>query len=373
MSKKPKDIRLGLLYLGRGEYSKVIRLLEPKIPLFLENREFYSILGRAFYYTGDFAGAKLYFDRGQKVHWEIERSLYLAVLALKRRDYNSALRIWLDILDEDPNNKMAKKGLVTLKKYSTMDNLENFIHSKKINLLVPRRTIIPTKSTTVLSIILLLLAVFSVGFIKLDLLRFVQSRIKHVEMGLDSTERDGVNVFDLESFESDYIDFSNQSVYSFSGSQIEDFFNIASGLFQDQKDNKVRSYLNLIKYSNANSNIKKRAELLNGYLVDPDWASYSDDISFKDVENNYYQYESCIVKWKGRLSNLEILNKKIHFSFLVGYDDGKVLEGVVPVELNENVKIQENQPIEVLGRIILRDNTFYVEALTVMQYVIKEK
>ena len=73
----------------------------------------------------------------------------------------------------------------------------------------------------------------------------------------------------------------------------------------------------------------------------------------------------------GTLSNLNILEKKIHFSLLVGYDEGKVLEGVVNVELNENVKIQENQPIEVLGKVVLKDNTFYLEAVTVMQYIVR--
>ena len=109
MSKKPKEIKLAELYLGRGEYTKVIRLLEPKVPIFLENKIFYTVLAKAFFYTGDFSGSKLYFDRGQKIHWDIDSSLFLAVLGLKRRDYNSAIRIWLDILDETPENKWLKK------------------------------------------------------------------------------------------------------------------------------------------------------------------------------------------------------------------------------------------------------------------------
>ncbi len=373
MSKKPKEIKLGLLYLGRGEYSRVIRLLETKIPLFLENKDFYPILGKAFFYTGDHAGAKLYFDRGQKIHWDIESALYLAVLGLKRRDYNSALRIWLDILDEDPNNKMAKKGLATLKKYSTMDDLENFIHSKKLDNLVPRKIILPATSTIVSIIIIAILIISTTIFIKMDFLDKLLVRMNNKEYISVNANRDGITGFDLKSLNSDYLDFSNQSIYSFSGAQIEEFFEIASKLFQEEKDNRVKSYLNLIKYSNANDNIKNKAELLEGYLVEPNWTNYSDEISFKEVENNIYQYEGCIIKWKGKLSNLEIIDKKIHFSFLVGYDSGKVLEGVVPVELNENVKIQENQPIEVMGRVILKDNSYFLEALTVRQYIIRDK
>lgn len=371
MSKKPKDITRGLLYLGRGEYSRVIRLLEAKIPLYVENREFYTILAKAFFYTGDFVGAKLYFDRGQKIYWDIQSALYLAVLGLKRRDFNSSLRIWLDILDEDPKNRMAKKGLATLKKYSTIDELDYFIHSKKVDSLIPMR-IIRLTSGTLVSICLVSIILFATIFLlKTDYLHGFISSFSNPTYDDRDINRDGIEEFELGSMNNDYLDFSEQSVYSFSGSQIEEFFTIASELFSNNKDNRVKSYLNLIKYSNANENIKKKAELLESYLQEPNWSDDSDDITFNNVNENFYQYDGCIVKWKGKISNLDIKDKKIHFSFLVGYDSGKVLEGVVPVEFNENVKIQENQPIEVLGRVVLRDDSFYLEALTVMQYVIR--
>lgn len=373
MSKKPKEIRLGLLYLGRGEYSKVIRLLEPKIPLFVENKEFYSVLARAFFYTGDYAGAKLYFDRGQKILWDIDSALYTAVLGIKRRDYNSSLRIWLDILDEEPDNRLATKGLETLKKYSTMDELENFIHSKKIDKLVPRRKYIPTTSTIISLSVIIFLLLSTFAFFKFNYDEKIFNIISGENVQGSIENRDGSTFFSLNDFNDNYLDFYGESIYTFSSAQVEEYFNTASKLFNEEKDNMVLTYLNLIKYSNANENIKKKAKLLEGYLVMPDWTTYSDKITFSDVQSNLYQYENCIVKWKGRLTNLDIADRKINFSFLVGYDNGKVLEGVVPVELNENIKIQENQPIEVLGRVILRDKSFYLEALTVMQYIIRDK
>lgn len=369
MSKRPKEIKKALLYLSRGEYSSVIRLLEPKIPLFLENRDFYTILAKAFFYTGDYAGAKLYFDRGQKIHWQIESALYLAVLGLKRRDFNSSLRIWLDILDEDPGNKMAKKGLATLKKYSTMDELEHFIHSKKVDRLTPRKPIKLALSTTITLVLVGFIISGTVIFLKTDLFnRFVEGLFSDKVVLED---RSGVEEFKLKDFDKDYLDFSNRSIYSFTGAQIEEYFEIAHDLFLQKRDTRVRTYLNLIKYSNAREGIKLKAEKLDSYLVDPNWANYNEVITFKDVENSMYQYENCVVKWKGLISNYEIVDKKIHFTLLVGYDRKKVLEGIVQVELNQNVKIQDNQPIEVLGKVTLRDNQFYLEALTVMQYIVE--
>lgn len=371
MSKKPKDITRGLLLLGRGEYSKVIGLLESKIPLYVENREFYSILAKAFFYTGDYSGAKLYFDRGQKIYWSIESALYLAVLGLKRRDFNSSLRIWLDILDEEPNNKMAKKGLAALKKYSTMDELDYFIHSSKVDSLIPRRKIKLTLVTKIILIFLLFISVAGLIFLKTGLYENILTKVSSASSSEKELDREGIETFNLEDLNDEYIDFSKQSLFSFSGAQIEEYFSLASDLFQTNSDNQVKSYLNLIKYSNANSNIKKKAEVLESYLKEPEWGKFNDDISYETVSTNLYQYEGCVVKWKGKLSNLKIVDKKIKFTFLVGYDSGKILEGIVPVELNENVKIQETQPIEVFGRVVLKDNAFYIEALTVMQYVIR--
>lgn len=372
MSKKPKVIKKGLLYLSRGEFSSAIRLLESKIPLFLENREFYTILAKAFFYTGDYSGAKLYFDRGQKIHWQIESALFLAVLGLKRRDFNSSLRIWLDILDEDPNNKMAKKGLATLKKYSTMDELESFIHSKKVEQLIPKKPIKLALSTIITISLIAFLVSLSLVFIKTDLFNTILDRVTVSDYTSIDRSRDGVEEFKLNEFNKEFLDFSGVSIYSFTGAQIEEYFKLAHDLFVERKDTRVRTYLNLIKYSNASHGIKLKAEKLDSYLVDPNWANYNENISFRDVENSIYQYENCVVKWKGLISNFEIVNRKIHFTLLVGYDRKKVLEGVVEVELNQNIKIRENQPIEVLGKVVLRDNKFYLEALTVMQYIIKE-
>lgn len=372
MSKKPKEIKKGLSYLARGEYSTVIRLLESKIPLFLENKEFYSILAKAFFYTGDFSGAKLYFDRGQKIHWDIESALYLAALGLKRRDFNSALRIWLDILDEDPENKMAKKGLSTLKKYSTMDELESFIHSKKVEALIPRKPIRLAPSTMISLSLIIFLATTVIFLFKTDVLETLLNKFAGSGYETEYTEREGQDSFQLTEFNKKYLDFSNQSYYSFTGAQIEEFFKIANDLFIQRKDNRVRTYLNLIKYSNASEGVKLKADKLESFLIEPNWANYNDTITFKDVENDPLQYEHCMIKWKGMISNYRIEDKKIHFKLLVGYESKSILEGVVGVELNENVKIQENQPIEVMGRVILQDQGFFIDALTVMQFVIKE-
>ena len=193
---------------------------------------------------------------------------------------------------------MAKKGLETLKKYSTMDDLENFIHSKKIDKLVPKRKVIPTISTLISTIVILLLLFGTFLFIRFDLATKILE-YKNVRNSRDmDINRLGVKEFSLENYNNNFIDFEDKSIYTFSGKQIEEFFTNASLLFQENKDNKVKTYLNLIKYSNANDDIKNKARLLESYLVEPDWAKFTDDFTFKDIAENLYQYEGCFVKWR---------------------------------------------------------------------------
>lgn len=79
-------------------------------------------------------------------------------------------------------------------------------------------------------------------------------------------------------------------------------------------------------------------------------------------------YNNCYIHWKGRLSNLLITENLIMFDFLVGYDEKKILEGIIPVIMNFGARIDSDFPIEVLGKIIETDDGYFIEAVSVHQY-----
>ena len=96
-----KELKRALRWLAAGRSIRVIRFLEPKVPIYLENPDYYAILGRAFLYNGMVKDAEIYLTRGLQAdpnHLDIR--LTLAVNYLKRKDPASAVRIRLEVLEE---------------------------------------------------------------------------------------------------------------------------------------------------------------------------------------------------------------------------------------------------------------------------------
>jgi hypothetical protein len=46
---------------------------------------------------------------------------------------------------------------------------------------------------------------------------------------------------------------------------------------------------------------------------------------------------------------------------VLGYQDGQVVEGIVPVELGFAALLKNSQVVEVLGKVALRDGRWYVQ------------
>ena len=99
-----KTLKKAYKNLRAGHDGKVISMLEPKVPLFLENYQFYYILGVACLRNGDKGGADTYLKRAVQVNRKaVEPRLHLDVLALHKKDTTEAVRLWLGILDIDPS------------------------------------------------------------------------------------------------------------------------------------------------------------------------------------------------------------------------------------------------------------------------------
>src|SRR6056297_3339436 len=96
--------------LKNKRYKEVIRLLEPNVFLYRENSDFFTSLGLACLYTGDFGGAESYLKRAYQIDNEkIPAMLGLAVYELKRGHTEESIRYYLTVLDLDPKNRTARK------------------------------------------------------------------------------------------------------------------------------------------------------------------------------------------------------------------------------------------------------------------------
>ena len=126
-------------YFQQGNFEKVIRILEPQVFEHRTDWKFYSYLGYASLYTGDFIKANSYLKRALQLNPNALELMYgLAVLHLKRGENADAVRIWLHILNKNPDDIYAQEGLDFV---NSTDNrqLSSLLTLKKCQTLLPCR------------------------------------------------------------------------------------------------------------------------------------------------------------------------------------------------------------------------------------------
>ena len=166
----------------------------------------------------------------------------------------------------------------------------------------------------------------------------------------------------------DAIKSSTASQYEFilTEEEITDSLKLAQQLFDDFRDNEARKEINRLKKSNAGEQVKIKAQMLESYLKEPDITSLKSHFSYEEIVQTPHLYENCSILWKGKFSNLSYTDERIEFDFLIGYEDSKVLKGIVPVTVNYPVSLDPSYPLELLGTVeILPDNSIRLHAVAV--------
>jgi len=67
------------------------------------------------------------------------------------------------------------------------------------------------------------------------------------------------------------------------------------------------------------------------------------------VDRDPELHNRAFIRWRGRIANIEIGTERIRFDLLVGYHTGQVVEGIVPVELDFAVLLDNTNAVEVIG------------------------
>ncbi|QEN07577.1 hypothetical protein EXM22_06090 [Oceanispirochaeta crateris] len=357
-----KTLKKAYKLLRAGQYGKVVSTLEPKVPLFLENYQFYYILGVACLRNGDNGGADTYLKRAVQVNRKaVEPRLFLATLALRKKDTTEAVRLWLGILDIDSSCREAKKGLDKIRKISDSEAMDQFLLRSNFKPFLPKlRKPLPL---WILGLVLLAALFFTV-FVNREAVGSLLDR-----QDLPSRENLSYLFKDLKKeklTEENPLGF----IFNLSEDQILTSLKTAQTYFDDFNDNRAQSEINRILYSNASESAKQRARILEGYLKSPDMTSFTNIYEFKSVQENPYLYNKCFVRWKGRMSNLEMKDPGMAFDFLVGYETAQVLEGIVPSYTDFQVRLDSALPLEVLGQIeVLDKNRFRIKVTSLRNIV----
>ncbi|AHC15172.1 tetratricopeptide repeat protein [Salinispira pacifica] len=338
--KKSSDLAQARLLFAKKKYGQVISLLSPQIFLYRKDTGYHEMLGYACLYTGDFGGAYSYFQRARDLDPQrIDTLLGLAVVMLRRRKITEALRIWLEILDIDPANKKALKALEMAKSYEEDDWLE-FIENRKYGIILAAhpRIIWPTVFKVMLAAVVIVLIPLAAVLIN-----------RTLEKSLPF--REGQELLDIQIEEYGSGDYSRAADIIFTNEQLDEELEKVRRYFHGFRDNLVRYHGNRILYSNAPVAIKDRISLLISELREPDFTNFRDPFSYEEVAAQPRLHHGVYVRWKGRAANVRVSDEEILFDFLVGFHDGKVVEGTVPVLLDFAVELQGGEPVEIIAQV----------------------
>ena len=155
--------------------------------------------------------------------------------------------------------------------------------------------------------------------------------------------------------------------YVLTEQQIRNTFNRMRTDFAAYRDNLAQREINRLLGSNASEAVKEKAHTLESYLAQPNFATFRDPFSYQEVAKDPYLYGNCYVDWKGMVSNLRITTKEITFDFLVGYNEQKVLEGIVPVTLDFAADIRTAMSLELLAQVKTSGDHIVLRGISVHQ------
>ncbi len=336
----------------RGKYSEVIRVLEPQVFLYRENALFYYLLGLSCLRTGDLGGAESYLNRASHIDDEsVPVLLALAAVQVRRLRSDEALQTWLAVIEQDPNNRIAKRGLALLRAADSDAVLHEAIDGDRIVRYLPSEAVSLSRPLRVAGLIAV------VGLLAgtaLWVAPHLSQRVR--EFRGPEEERSGTELARLERETAELASYEGQFRYVLTEPEIRQSFRRMGDYFNAFRDNRAMIEINRILNSNAAPELKRRAALLSEYIRAPGFADFQDNASFAEVSREPWLYADSYVRWSGRISNLDVGEEEIRFDLLVGYETERVLEGIVPVRLTFAARLHAAMAVEIIGRVVVTDD-----------------
>ncbi len=354
---KNNNLKKSLKYYKYGNYPKVIRLLEPDVFSYRENDRYYYLLGSSCLFTGDYSGANSYLRRSLQINpVNTDTMLSLAVIHLKRGSSKEAIQIWLDVLDKHPENRFAKRGLNLLKKSGVPDGFSDQFIKKNMNSLIPGRGMVLLNRIFRIFLVILLafLIISALSFLSYKSYFYIKNKNSQIpEITLKNTDK----IVSTGNFE---LDLSEKEIIR--------SFDRARESFIDNNTNETQIEINRIINSNASEGVKDKTRLLESYLEKPDFRYFKNTISYREVVEKPFLFNNCYIKWKGKITNIKVMEKNLEFDFLIGYEDGRILEGIIGVDVDFPILLEEDFSYEIIGQLHTAGN-FRIQALSLRKFL----
>jgi tetratricopeptide (TPR) repeat protein len=356
-----KQLRL----LKRGKAAQAAEKLQNEVVRYHGSPTFYSILGQACLRSGDLKGAQTYFQQAlEKQPHDGCLLLALAFFHLRRGDTKGAIEFYLEIQDlpltqaKKNVKRRAQRAMRIIRKAAAQgsgnDALLLWMNSKKAKQLYPPLPFVRPSAATIAG--LALLVVLALGGCGVFYLHSQGYNLKAVREAVfpAKAERSGYATSALLGNERKApVSVDGSFRYVLTQSQVLSLYTQARQLFNDYKDQECHVAVNKILNSNASDAVKAKAKLLLSYMPVPGFDTFKENQSFsyKDVAKDPLSYRDCYVIWRGRAANINDGTDKPSFNLLVGYDNGKTLDGIVPVTMDFVTSVTSDAPIRVLGKV----------------------
>lgn len=349
--------------MNRRHFNKAITMLEARREIYDGNFDYYILLATACLYAGDIGAASSYFQRARKIKLTGTNLLLgQAVIFLRRGDTARAIQYYVEVLDNDPMNKIALEALEFIKTDGDYGTICKWVDTGKIEKFYPPLGINPLMIAGIVFPVLACILGAAAVFYFSSRVNFsgASRRADLSSLVLTVDERKNAQETDMSSGAYKYI---------LSARQISESYKKAMTYFQSYRDNAAQIEINRILNSNASNLVKQNARILMGYIEEPTFDTVKDVPSYSDVQSDAALYMDCWVDWAGRLSNAVQKSSSYSFDLLVGYETMQKVEGVVPVKFNVLPSVESSKPVRVLAKISSEDGKLCLEGRAVYQSV----
>lgn len=353
--------------IKRRKFQMAMRFLENCEEQYEGVADYYITYGIAYLYS-DIAGKASEMFRKAREISVTDTNLLLgqAVIFLRRGEFNRAVQYYLEVLDNDPTNKTAKRALDFIRSDGEYETVVKMIEIGQIKKFYPPLGLNPNLVRNIVLTFFCLSALCSFIIINKSKVRKVPVEKNTIEQRFYLSEDDLLNAVQLNVIDGEF------SV-TMTTKEIKMAFSDAKKLFIESRDNACQVELNRIINSNASVHIKQKAQSVMDLLQEPTFDSLKDNYSYSMVASNPANYLDCYAIWDGMVTNS------------VYYEDGSwkcdLLVDYIPSE-NKNFQVglchvvfdkapepsvDETKPVRFLGKITLKGNDIILSGRAVYQ------
>jgi tetratricopeptide (TPR) repeat protein len=335
----------------RGRYQEALDAFEAEIFKYRESPSYFYYAGLAALRLGDLEAATTYLKRCEQLTTTDDLDLLnaLALLTLKSGKVSEAIEAYLRVLDLDHGNKAAKRGMAFIRKGIAQKRDLFWADPKSLEGFFPPMASAPRSRPTArpsrpaeakglpkaLPVAALLLALGGLGLLAYFTLPSL--------MDLGQAKR-------LSTA-------ANRTLTQVTQSASKDLRD-AKRLLIKGRDNEAIILCNRVyNASDATAYDKELAVQMKGIAQAPDITKGFYNPSLSEIMRDPRLYEGCYVKFRGRATNIEQSPNRVNFDFLIGYQDGKKLDGIMSVYSDSGLAPEEENSYDVLGQVKLVNDT----------------